>query len=508
MKKILRIPLLFVALFLFSVPISAHDFEVDGIYYNITNKTNKTVAVTYRGSNSYDYSDEYSGAVTIPSKVTYNNTTYSVTSIGNEAFYSCSGLKSATISNYSVTSIGSSAFEGCTSLTSVTIPYVTSIGSSAFKCCTNLTSVTIPYVIEIGDEAFSDCTGLTSATIGTFITIGNPVTKIGYGAFSYCDELASVTLGKYVTEIGSSAFMCCTSLTEITIPNFVTKIGKYAFYDCSGLTKVNISDLSAWCKIDFVGINANPLSYGAKLILNGNETTNLVFPNDISEIKKYAFEGCSSLTSITIPNSVTEIGEGAFFCCTSLTSVAIGNSATKIGYGAFKHCSSLTSITIPNSATEIGDRSFEGCTGLTSVTIPNSVTSIGNWAFKDCTGLTSVTIPNSVTSIGLQSFSGCSLDFVTSYRTTPPLCYIEAFDGSYSALLKVPNGTKDAYANATEWNKFTNIQEIASVETVKTDNDNIEIARYDINSRLLNEPTKGINIVKFSNGTKRKEIVK
>ena len=114
--------LFFIATFLISY---AHDFEVDGIYYN--NNWDGTVTVTYRGNSSYDYSNEYSGNVVIPSSVTYSGNTYAVTSIGNYAFSDCSGLTSITIPN-SVTSIGNWAFSYCRGLTSITIPNsVTSI---------------------------------------------------------------------------------------------------------------------------------------------------------------------------------------------------------------------------------------------------------------------------------------------------------------------------------------------------------------------------------------------
>ena len=173
---------LFTALLLLcATAAAAHDFEVDGIYYNILSDEDKTVEVTYRGN--YYNSDlyEYSGDVTIPANVTYKGTTYSVTTIGDSAFDYCSSLTSITIPN-SVTSIGSGAFGDCSSLTSITIPNsVTSIGKSAFYGCSSLTSITIPNSVKtIGDYVFSNCSSLAS------IEIPNSVTSIGNSAFILC----------------------------------------------------------------------------------------------------------------------------------------------------------------------------------------------------------------------------------------------------------------------------------------------------------------------------------
>lgn len=169
-----------------SLPSFAHDFEVDGVYYNILSSTDKTVEVTYRGRHYYS-NKEYSGKVIIPSTVTNYGTTYSITSIREYAFSECSGLTSVTIGN-SVTEIGDCAFSGCSGLTSATIPNsVTEIGHLTFRSCSGLTSVTIPNsVTKIGDSAFSGCSGLKS------VTIPNSVSKIGEMAFFGCKNLNEV----------------------------------------------------------------------------------------------------------------------------------------------------------------------------------------------------------------------------------------------------------------------------------------------------------------------------
>ena len=147
-----------------------------------------------------------------------------------------------------------------------------------------------------------------------------------------------------VTSIGDYAFSDCSGLTSVTIGNSVTSIGDKAFYYCSGLTSVYISDIAAWCKIDFKGFYSNPLNYAHHLYLNREEVKDLVIPNSVTSIGNYAFSGCSGLTSVTIPNSVTSIGFGAFYECSGLTSVTIGSGVESIGDYAFAWCPELLDV--------------------------------------------------------------------------------------------------------------------------------------------------------------------
>ena len=230
MKKILSLILALVA----TTCLWAYDFQLGDLYYNITSSSAPyTVEVTSKTS-SYPYNDGVTFATAaIPETVTYNGTTYSVTSIGDWAFENCSSLTSVTIPN-SVTSIGNEAFSYCESLTSVTIPNsVTSIGDAVFLWCSSLTSVTIGNsVTSIGYCAFMDCYALTS------ITIPNSVTSIGEWAFYYCWSLTSITIPNSVTSIGEEAFSYCESLTSVTIGNSVKSIGDRAFWYCWSLKTV------------------------------------------------------------------------------------------------------------------------------------------------------------------------------------------------------------------------------------------------------------------------------
>lgn len=203
----------------------------------------------------------------------------SVTSIGSEAFYACSGLTSVIIPN-SVTSIGNRAFFNCYALSSVTIGSgVTSIGYNAFQRCSGLTSMNIPNsVTSIGSGLCTSCSSISS------VTIGNGVTSISDYAFDSCYALSSVTIGSSVTSIGIEAFNRCRSLTGVSIPDSVTTIKQSAFEYCSGLTSVTIG-------------------------------------SGLTSIEHLAFSTCKNLTSVTIPSGVTTIGNMAFEGCGALTSV-------------------------------------------------------------------------------------------------------------------------------------------------------------------------------------------
>jgi len=319
-----------VALFcMVNICVHAYEAEIDGIYYSF-NTTKKTATVVTRS-----LMNAYSGSVSIPSSVVSNGDTYSVTSIGDYAFWRCSGLTSVTIGN-NVTSIGESAFYYCSGLTSLTIGNsVTSIGESAFYECSGLPSLIIPNGVKsIGSFAFSECSSLTS------VIIPNSVTSIDKWAFAGCSGLISLTIGNSVTSIDDGAFYNCSSLKQIAVE---VENKKYDSRDnCNAIIETESNTLITGCK-------------------------NTVIPNSVTSIGSYAFGGCSSLTTVTIPNSVTFIGKYAFQNCIGLTSVTISNCVTSIDKFAFSRCSELTSVTIPKSVTSIGDYAFAGCTGLQSI---------------------------------------------------------------------------------------------------------------------------------------------
>ena len=334
MKQI-KLLLLILAMFV-PMMVNADTVEIDGIYYNLISKL-KQAEVT----NNPNY---YSGEVVIPETVTYESVEYSVTSIGEGSFSSCSSLTSVMIPN-SVISIGGCAFYGCSELTSITIPNsVTSIGESVFSSCSSLTSVMIPNsVTSIGGHAFVGCNSLTS------VTIPNSVTSIGEGAFQDCRGLTSMTIPNNVTFIGEDTFYGCSSLTSVMIPNSVILIGVNAFRECSSLTSVTIP-----CSVT---------SIGGRAFEECSNLTSVTIPSSVTSIGSYAFQNCSSLKSVTIPNGVTSIGDDTFYGCANLVTITLGKGISTIGFGAFSKCANLTDVycyaeNVPNTATNTFEDSY------------------------------------------------------------------------------------------------------------------------------------------------------
>jgi len=235
----------------------------------------------------------------------------SVTSIGDFAFYECTGLTSLTIPN-SIKSIGEHAFTDSRDLISLTIPQsVTSIGDYAFWGCSGLTSINVESGNPIYDSR-ENCNAIIETASNTLIKgcenafIPDGVKSIGEGAFHDCYAIAPITIPNSVTSIGPAAFGN-SALCSLIIPNSVTWIGDEAFHDCYGLTSIIIS-------------------------------------NSITSIGERVFQNCCGLSSVNIPNSVTSIGRQAFYGCSGLTSVIIPNSVMDIESFAFAYCTSLISV--------------------------------------------------------------------------------------------------------------------------------------------------------------------
>ncbi len=352
--------------------------------------------------------------------------------------------------------------------TDITIPStidgytVDSVGAYAFYNCNTIESITVPNtVLSIGDRAFQGCSGVTQ------FNMGSSVTSLAIACFAYMSSLTDFVIGSSVQTIANDVFYGCSKLESITLPPSVQSIGNSAFYGCSSLNAVHISDLEAWCNIDYyyLGNNACPLQNGHNLYLNGTLLTDIVVPSTVTQIKNSAFCGCS-MKSIVIPEGVTSIGYVAFWGCTELESITIPSTLTSVADSdIFLHCDKLnavkisdvaawcsipfpaninanplyyghnlyvnnvlSTVTIPNAVTSIKPFSFAGLSNdiiipssvttiennafrsssMQSVTLSEGLQSIGNYAFFENRNLESINLPDSLTSLGNCAFMRCS----------------------------------------------------------------------------------------------------
>ena len=281
-----------------------------------------------------------------------------------------------------------------------------------------------------------------------------------------------------------------------TLPDRISESKKYLITNLKIVGEVNGTDwlfIREMAGSDFRGdktdgkLSILDLS-DAKIVGGGLLYFFNVYTSYNDKLGDYAFSGCSGLTSLTLPSSVTSIGNDAFTGCSGLTSLTIPSGVTSIGGGTFWGCWKLTSLTIPSGVTSIDSEAFRGCSGLTSLTIHSGVTSIGNYAFEGCSGLTSIYVyPEKTPKLGTDIFSGCDAKKCKVY---------------------VPTGTYDDYW-LSEFGYFENIEEFdaTDIDNVTTASDAKEVSRYSVNGQRLSAPAKGLNIVKYSDGSVKKVVV-
>ena len=269
-------------------------------------------------------------------------------------------------------------------------------------------------------------------------------------------------------------------------------------------------------KLDEAGTLPDKISESQKNLITNLKIVGKINGTDLKFIREMA--GCDVNGKETdgklsiLDLSDAKIVEGGSAYYSDRDDGFIYTSNDKLGDYAFYGCSGLTSLTLPSSVTKIGCYALFSCIGLTSLTLPSGVTKIGAGAFFCCYGLISLTIPSSVTAIGSGAFNGCSgLTSIYAYMEKLPETGSNLFLGcdAKNCTVYVPKGTGNAYFRSAEFGYFYNIVEFdaTGIDKVAISTNAKEVSRYSANGQRLSAPAKGLNIVKYSDGSVKKVVV-
>ena len=482
-----------------------------------------------------------------------------VLNIPDYAFYGCSGLTSVTIPN-SVTNIGNQAFGDCTLNSVIMGTGLLSIGSGVFynhkptkviwltntpPCGYNYASASgvnyvaneqysfsnktvypflssmfevdgVKYVpvspsdrtcdvidciyddnvenIHIDNTVTNQGISLTVQQVHSYTFYNNPHIKhaqlnfngkLGDNVFDNCSNLETAVLGSGIISIGKSAFKGCSSLNGFVIPCEVNILEDHVFYGCSSLQTIEI-------------------------------------PSAVSDIEDYVFSGCSSISKVTIADrqeilNLGSNGSNPLFADCPLDEVYIGGNinyktSSYYGYSPFYRNTTLRSVTITDKETEVSEDEFYGCTNLKNVSLGNGIESIGNWAFSGCSSLDYFSFGTAMKTIGKEAFSDCTaMTKLISRAVVPPICDTQALDdiNKWNCTLQVPQGSLADYQAAEQWKEFffmeegdpvTGIRSLAAQPTIED--------IHSIGGQRIAQPKPGLNIIRMSDGSTRKVIIR
>ena len=385
---------------------------IDGIYYNL-NSSDNTASVT-NNSNGY-----YSGSVVIPEKVIYGGATYSVTSIGDNAFNNCTNLTNVSISN-SVTLIGKGAF-GKTSLKTLTVGTgVQQFDGQAFSGATQ--PIKTIWLTNTPPQNYSVAQGKINYVANN--QYGSLNNRIEYKYLSSLFNVDGVTFVPVSPSERTCDAIDCFNDESISFVNIdenvsyqginmkVLSVQPYTFYKNNSLQKINLDIEGSIGKHAFDGCaNLQTVELGNNISIIDEYTFNrctrlesIIVPDPVKEIHQYAFYGCSNMMSVIIGDGTKTIGQYAFSGCLNLNSAIIGNGVHTIEDYAFSECSNLVSVSIGNSLRLIEPYAFSGCSSLFNIIIPGSTHYIADHAFEGCTGLQKVIVDNHTSSEETTTF--------------------------------------------------------------------------------------------------------
>ena len=398
---------------------------VNGIHFLINGFGTATVTNTQYLGEGYGY---YTNTVQIPSTITVEGETYTVTGIQEKAFYSCPELKNVQIPS-TVSTIGAQAFGESPLLSKIIVdPTNQNFYADNNGILFNKTQTELIFCPKTFSGAY---------------TVPEDVQKIHAFAFNNCKQLTSVVLPNGLKRIEDGAFWGCSNMTSANIPSGLTYLGSDAFRNASSLS------------------------------------SSIVLPSTLSEIGSSAFKRCTSLSNVTIENGVEIIGGSAFVDCSNLKSIDIPNSVYSLGTSAFENAG-LTSINIPESITEIQASVFYGCK-LTKITLPAGLKSIDAEAFADNgTNIEKVEIPESVISIGNNAFNGTNVKnfYINNIPSKINLNANSPFKATGTSI-HVFTLMKNIFENATNWSNykghFVADIEITHVESITLDSESMTV---------------------------------
>ena len=443
MKQSRIIHILLVAVML-AVPTAGKAFMVDGIEYIFFDDL--TAAVSDCVDND---------TVRIPSHVTYEGKTYTVTcirdfynpylhnyewcktvhvslpntvkTIEDEAFKDALKLRSIELGD-SIVTIGASAFEKCWVMDSITIPgTVTSLGKRAFATCWHLTHLDLSgtSINEIGEETFETCLNLET------VELPGTVTSIGRDAFA-SSALRHITLPNGLKSIEWAAFACCDSLESVSLPETLTTIKEHAFAECHRLKEL------------FIPRGVDSIASG---FINGSDSLMSL----VVDPENPTYDSRSDCNAIILTSENKLI--------TGCPAAVIPEGVTAIGDNAFWGIDIPETFLIPNTIISIGNHAFHGF-GIINLELPESTQWIGESAFELCQSLTSLTLPASLTHIGDKAFCNCrQLRNVKVYLAEPLVINENVFESmAYEGgTLHVPVGCVEKYRAADGWKRFSRI---------------------------------------------------
>ena len=424
---------------------SAHDFEVDGIFYSITDESAKTVEVTCKGNYGSEYKNEYAGEVVVPETVEYHGYTYTVTAIGEDAFYECNYLTNVKLPN-TILSIGNSAFCGINENTNFIINLVIpksveSLDSYALFGINGLSKFEIPSnVTKIGSYVVACVDDLKSLYIGHGVqTVPESAVRYSTSWHSGSNVLNTVYLGSNITDIQADAFIYNAGITKLycmaPTPPSVVNTGNYTMYSNSDAVLY--------------------VPYGTRNVYH-TATFWDKFPS-IVELDYFVVDGISYRVTSEIAATCEVTFDGTTY--DEFTQEYVGDIVvpSTVVWGGKQY-----------TVTSVGANAFNGCTSLASVTLPPTVTSIGEYAFYNCPALEKLVLPSSVTDIAGYAFSGSTRNIKDIYAFMPQPAELLAStfhsDLYNKTVLHTPQGAGELYGAASYWKNFKNIDELGYFE--------------------------------------------